>query len=237
MSASAKVLGWAKGSTAALAAVLPRVLVGGLKGGAVGAVGMGVLGAALAAASAQWWHARGAELPSWLYASLVAVPVLWAVAGGFVGTVRGLLSALGQALLDQGLVRWVYAQVKPAAASVVRAAQGRIPARAGEVAAMLKAQLDAQEERGGAEPGRLDAVTHWLAMRSRRVLALSVIGHVARAPSGAQAIAELEKLGIARLEQVLLDSLGDLFAVKVTLVAGATMLLSVAPQVVYALAG
>ncbi|PZR07412.1 MAG: hypothetical protein DI536_27555 [Archangium gephyra] len=220
-----------QGSLALLKAV-PRVALGGVLGALQGFLMLGALGGALAAASTWWWKHQSFEAPSWLWASLALPPVVLALAGGYVGAVRGLLAALARQVVEKQLVGWLYAQVKPAMhAAVKKVTPGSSPQAVAEALARefeAPAQLD--------EPASLsDRLARFVVMRSRRALALSLITHVARAPNGEAAVAELEKLGVAKLEDIVIGNLEDLFALKLDLIAGGALVVCVLPQAVFAL--
>lgn len=58
---------------------------------------------------------------------------------------------------------------------------------------------------------------------------------MARAKDGAAAIEELEKLGVAKLEHIVVGNLEDLFAMELTLIAGGALVLCVLPQLIFQL--
>jgi hypothetical protein len=212
----------AQGSLAFLAAV-PRLVLGALAGAALGLVILGGVGALLAFGSAVLW--RGSTVPAWLTASLFLTPVVLALAGLYVGAVRGFLSALAEQLVQKKLVAYLYAQVKPAALAAMKRANGAEPA---QLAEELRTQLaSAPEEKPGSFS---DRVAHFITMNSRRVLALSVVAHVARAKSGSEAAAEVEKLGVAKLEDIVVGQLEDLFSLQLTLITGGALLVCLLPQ-------
>lgn len=220
-----------QGSRAFLSSV-PRIALGGLKGGFIGLFAAVTLGFLLALGSALLWRGN-AELPGWLSASLFLMPVVLGLAGLFIGAVQGLLAALAGQLEQKKLVAYLYAQVKPAVVAALKKSTGSDPAQlAAEVQAQLGSSLG--EDPAAEKPkGFGDGLAHWVTMRSRRVLALSVVAHVARAKDRNEAAAELEKLGVAKLEDIVLGTLEDLFAVKLTLVAAGALVLSFAPQAVW----
>lgn len=220
----------AQGSRVFLSSV-PRIALGGLKGGFIGVFSATTLGFLLALGSALLWRGN-TELPGWLSASLFLMPVVLGLAGLFIGAVQGLLAALAGQLEQKKLVAYLYAQVKPAVAAALKKSTGSDPA---QLAAEVQAQLGSTLETPAAEKpkGFGDRLAHWVTMRSRRVLALSVVAHVARAKDRNEAAADLEKLGVAKLEDIVLGTLEDLFAVKLTLVAAGALLLSFAPQAVW----
>ena len=220
----------AQGSRVFLSAV-PRIALGGLSGAFTGFFIMGLLGALLSFASAMMWR-ENPDIPAWLSASLFVTPLVLALAGVFIGGVRGLLAALAGQLQEKKLVAYLYAQVKPAIVVAVQKSSGANPER---LAAEVQAQLSRTfaEEPGQKKESVADQLAHWVTMRSRRVLALTLVTHVARAENGAAAAGELEKLGVAKLEDIMLGNLEDLFALKLTLVAGGALLLSFVPQAIW----
>ncbi|MDP2272584.1 MAG: hypothetical protein Q8K32_17755 [Archangium sp.] len=220
----------AQGSRVFLSAV-PRIALGGLGGAFTGFFIMGVLGALLSFASAMMWRGNP-DIPAWLSASLFVTPLVLAVAGVFLGGVRGLLAALAGQLQEKKLVAYLYAQVKPAIVVAVQKSSGANPQ---QLAAEVQAQLSRTfaGEPGQKQESVVDRLAHWVTMRSRRVLALTLVTHVARAENGAAAAGELEKLGVAKLEEIVVGNLEDLFALKLTLVAGGALLLSFVPQAIW----
>lgn len=220
----------AQGSRAFLSAV-PRVALGGLKGGLGGFLLMGALGAALSVGSGLLWRGNAA-LPGWLTASLFVTPLVLGLAGLFIGAVRGLLAALAVQVVEKKLLAYLYAQVKPAVVAAVRKSSGADPS---QLAAEVHTQLGKTLEEAPAEkPASLgDRLAHFVTMNSRRVLAMSVVAHVARAKNGAEAKEELEKLGVAKLEAIVVGSLEDLFAVKLTLIAGGALVVAFMPQAIW----
>ena len=220
----------AQGARAFISTV-PRVALGGFKGGLGGLVLMGLLGSALSASSALLWR-DNPSIPGWLTASLLVTPVVLALAGLFIGAVRGLVGALAEQVVEKKLVAYLYAQVKPAVLSAVRTAGGLSPT---QLAAEVRTQLDVSLAAAPDEKPRgfIDGLAHWLTMNSRRVLLLSVVAHVARAKDAETAKAELEQLGVAKLEAIVLGSLEDLFSVKLTLVAAGALLVALGPQVAW----
>lgn len=220
----------AQGSRAFLSAV-PRVALGGITGAGIGLVTMGAFGGLLSFASALLWRGKE-QLPSWLSASLFVTPLVLGAAGIFIGGVRGVLAALAGQVVEKKLLAYLYAQVKPAVVAAVQRSSGADPAQlAEEVQTQLNRTL--AEEPGEKPAGLADRLAHWITMNSRRVLALSVVAHIARAKNGAEAAAEMEKLGVAKLEAIVVGSLEDLFSVKLTLIAGGALVVSFLPQAIW----
>lgn len=230
---NARLVELSKQGSLALLRAVPRVALGGVLGALQGLVVMGAVGGVLAAISTWWWKHQSFEAPAWLWASLALPPVVLALAGGYVGAVRGLLAALSEQVVEKQLVGWLYAQVKPAMhAAVKKVTPGSSPQAVAEALSRefeTPAQLD--------EPKSMsDRLARFVVMRSRRAMALSLITHVARAPNGAAAVDELEKLGVAKLEDIVVGNLEDLFSMKLNLIAGGALVLCVLPQIVFAIA-
>ncbi len=215
----------AQGTLAFLSAV-PQLAVGTIRGAALGLLLLGAVGGLLAFGSATMWH--GAALPMWLSTSLFLTPVVLAAAGLFVGAVRGFLAALAEQIVAKKLVVYVYAQVKPAVIAALRKVNGADPV---QLAAQLQAQLTEGPSAPDVEDRAVDRLANFIIMNSRRMLALSVVTHVARAKSGAEAAAEIEKLGVAKLEDIVIGQLEDLFLLKLTLVTCGAFLVCLLPQV------
>jgi hypothetical protein len=216
----------------AFLSIVPRVVLGALAGAAGGFVLGVALGSALSGAALFLW--RAVDLPGWLRISLVLTPVVLALAGGYVGFVRGILSALARQVVEKKLLSWVYAQVKPAAATAL----GKVGSSdAGRLAGAVRDELAsvfAREEQEAPRPqGLAERVAHFVTLRSRRMLAFTVVAHLARAKTGAQAAEEIETLGLQKLELIVVSSLEDLFSMKLNLVAGLAFLACLAPQLVF----
>lgn len=229
---NARLLELGKQGTVALAKSAPRVALGGVWGALQGLVFGGLLGGVLAAASTWWWRRQAFEAPSWLWASLVLPPIVLALAGTYIGTVRGLLAALAKQLVEKQLVGWLYAQLKPALnAALKKVTPGSSPH---DVARALASEFETPP--GLEEPKTLsDRVARLVVLHSRRAMALTLLTHVARANDGAAAIEEVEKLGVAKLEHIVVGNLEDLFAMKLTLIAGGALVLCVLPQLIFQL--
>jgi hypothetical protein len=214
--------------TIAFVSAIPHIALGALAGAAIGLVSMLALGALLSFLSGLLW--RGTELPTWLSASLFLTPIVLAIVGTYVGGVRGFLIALAQQLVEKKLVAYVYAQVKPAAVAALAKAKGSTPiALAEEVQRQLVINDEAVEK-----PATLsEKVAQFLTLHSRRVLALTLVTHVARAKTREEAAAEVEKLGLAKLEHIAVGQFEDLFSLKLTLLTGAALLICAAPQIAF----
>lgn len=230
---NAKLAGYARQGGTVMLQVAPRVVGSGLWGAVKGFAGFGLLGGALALTSYLVFWRNGPESLAW---STLLLPALLAAAGLYTGAVKGLLGGLARQLVERKVVAYLYASVKPALVKVAKSAQGKAPPAAGEVAKNVRLELEREWARAiGDEPPKTlgDKVARFLALRSRRMLMASVVAHLARAKSGGEAVAELEKLGVQRLELMMLDTLEDLFSLKLTLILGAAFVISIAPQLIW----
>src|SRR4051794_19850861 len=104
---SAKLKALARQGGVAVVSIVPRVALSGLLGALKGLVIMGLIGGALAGASALMWKSFGFAAPNWLLASLALTPVVMALAGGYTGAVRGLLQGLAAQLVERKLLAYV----------------------------------------------------------------------------------------------------------------------------------
>lgn len=109
-------------------------------------------------------------------------------------------------------------------------AKGTAPA---QLAEELRAELSSATEE--MPESFSDRVAHFIAMSSRRVLALSVVARVARAKNASEAAAEVEKLGVAKLEAIVVGQLEDLFSLQLTWIAGGSLLVCLVPQLAWLL--
>lgn len=227
-----KLQAFAKQGGRALLQTLPKVALGAIKGAFGGALLLTAIGGALAFASSLIWPA---DVPRWVVvATAVLCPLVLGLAGLYTGAVRGLLKALAAQLVEKKLLAYVYAQVKPAAVSAAKRVTAGASAQA--VAAQVKVELEKQLDAAdaGEPPGSFaDRVARFLTLRSRKLLALSLISHVARAKSGAEAVQEVETLGLQKLEKIVVETLEDLFSMKLTLVSAAALVVCAAPQAIW----
>lgn len=215
----------------------PRLVVGALWGSVTGFFAGALLGSALAGLA--WWLWLGAaHLPSWLSVSLVLTPIVLALAGGYIGFVRGVLSALAKQVVEKKLLAWVYAQVKPAAVTALAAVGSSNSAQLASRVRDEVAKRFAMEEAEAPAPKTLaERVARFVTLRSRRMLAWSVVAHLARATTGAAAAAEIETLGLEKLELIVVSSLEDLFSMKLNLIAGAALVVCAVPQLIFLVLG
>jgi hypothetical protein len=193
-----------------LVAALPGIAwatLGGLFGGALrlGAVGLAL--GLVTVASARWWL----ELPGWLvWANLLVAPFVLAVAGAYIGTIRGFLAALASALVEGGVVPALYGLVRPVLVRVGSGIARRTdPLTRGEAVSRVHAHVQAVMRSNEAEPPRgvLDRFERNLAERTQTWLALASIATAADAPDRAAALADLEQRGIEGVEASLADAI------------------------------
>lgn len=217
----------------ALIDLVPRAVWRGVKGSFAGFFLMGFLGLALAGAGALASAIDIVPQPRWLVlVNLAWVPLVFAIAGGYAGAINGFLSAVAEEVERRGLAARVFAVVKPVCLAVARKARG---APAGDLAADLRGALDQRlDEDRLQRPATLgERAEHFLAMRSRRILCLSVLRTVVTARDRQAAIADLETFGVQRLGMILTDTIEDLFAMQVYLAAALALVAAAVPAIVY----
>ncbi len=231
-----KLKAYAVQGSAVFLSTVPRIVGSGLLNALGGGFFGALLGVGIALGTSMWWgHAR-AETPAWALALLWLSPPALGAAGLYIGAVRGLLAGLAQQMLDKKLVAFLYAQLKPALVGATRKLQGKADVSAEEVARTLREELMPKLNQAAEKPsGFGDKVAGFLVLRSRRLMALSLIGHVARAKSGAEALAEAETLGVKKLEAVLVETIEDLFSIKLLLVGALALVVSAIPHLALAL--
>jgi hypothetical protein len=135
----------------------------------------------------------------------------------------------------RGLAERLFALVKPVCLFVAKKSRG---APGGSLSAELRGallqRLSADKLQRAASFG--ERVEHFLAMRSRRLLCLSVVRAVARARDREAAVEELTTFGVRQLKMILNDTLEDLFAMQVYTAAALALVAAAVPSVVYAVA-
>lgn len=197
----------------ALIEIIPRAAWAGIKGAVGGFFLFGLIGGAFALVS---WLVRRwlGDTTSWLTLTLfVLMPLAFALAGLWSGAIRGAASKVAEELAARKAVVWLYAIIKPACSSALRKVSGRTVSRdelMREVDAALSSRLSASEAEVKAQPASFsERVARFLAMNSRRVFCLGVVHAALSGQDGAGAVANVEKLGLERVEQLLADLLGD----------------------------
>lgn len=226
----------ARSAGQALLQAIPSLVGGGFFGALKGVLLQGLLGVGLAGATAFIWSRAEVQVPAWLFVTLVLTPVVLGLAGGYTGAIRGVLQGLAEQLVEKRLVAWVYALVKPACVTAVKRLREAPAADAASVAARLQHELEqsfAGADEEGAPASKRERVVRFVAQRSRRVFVVAVVGHVAGAKSAGEAVAQVESLTLPALERVLVETLEDLFSLKLMLVTVLSLLLCVAPQLVF----
>lgn len=231
--ATGSVADVARSALTALIDLLPRALWRAFKGGLSGSLVLGLTGLALAGLVAAA-DARGIlTIPRWLLiTNLLWVPFIFSLAGGYAGSLNGLLSTIAEEVESRGLAARLYAVLKPACLAVVKRARG-------DQATPLSRALRSALEQGLSQtaPPRPQTFSEraeiYLATRSRRLLCLSALGVLATAPDRDSALLGLESLSVRQLARVLSDTLEDLFSMHITIAAALALVAASAPTLVH----
>lgn len=218
-----------------LISIVPSLLKGAVLGALKGLFLFGILGVAVGGAyvfAPSWLGVPAA--PGWLLAlGMLLPPLALAVAGGYALMVRGFTGRLAEEAQERGLVRYLYAIIKPALAQVSSRLGGRQKLSRSELSRAIKASV-AEQVREAMEPPQgppsfLKKVEGFLAENSYRVLGLVAVKAAVTAPDGATAVKNLEEIGIERVEVTLSETLEDLFFFQMVLALGAGVLVSAVP--------
>lgn len=219
-----------------LAGVVPSLLKAGVLGALKGVFLFGALGVGVGAAYVYAPSMLGLPAASgWLTAlGMLLPPLALALAGGYALMVRGFTGRLAEEAQELGLVRYLYAIIKPALAQVSRRVSGKVNLSRAELKSAIKQSVaeqvrDAMEARAEGPRSFLKQVEGFLAENSRRVLGLVAVKAVLTAPDQATAMKNLEEVGIERVELVLSETLEDLFFFQMLLALGAGVLVSAVP--------
>lgn len=226
----------ARGAGKALLQAIPPLVGGGFRGGLKGVILQGLLGLALAGSAAVMWRRSAEQVPWWMYLSLAVTPVVLALAGGYTGAIRGVLKGLAEQLVERRLVAWIYALVKPACVSVIKRLKASPAPDAPSVAKQLEEELErsfSAAQEGDEPPSRANRVVRFVAQRSRRIFVVAVVGQVATAKSADEAVAQVEALSLPALERLLVETLANLFSLKLLLVSALSLTACVLPHLIY----
>jgi hypothetical protein len=219
-----------------LMGLVPSLLKAGVLGALKGLFLFGVLGVGVGGAYVYAPSLLGLPAaPGWLTAlGLLLPPVALALAGGYALMVRGFTGRLAEEAQQLGLVRYLYAIIKPALAQAARRVSGKGDVSRAELKSAIKQSVaeqvrEAMEARAEGPPSFLKKVEGFLAENSRRVLGLVAVKAVLTAPDRGTAVKNLEEVGLERVEVVLSETLEDLFFFQMLLALGAGVLVSAVP--------
>ena len=189
---------------------------------------------------------RLSETPaaSWfLVATFFWVPFVFAACGAYAGAVRGLVVGLAEQLMELGVVPFLYAVVRPALTSAATqlAATGR-RAPGGQSLSVVRKAIDerilqtseAMTAQMGPPSGLGDRIQRKLSQRAQGLLCHAAVrAALQRGSKQADAVVELEQLGIERLSEALGGSLMGAMKLHVVLAYGGALVLGVLPYAVY----
>lgn len=219
-----------------LISLVPSLLKGAVLGALKGLFLFGILGVGVGGAYVFAPSLLGVPAaPGWLLAlGMLLPPLALAVAGGYALMVRGFTGRLAEEAQERGLVRYLYAIIKPALAQVSRRLGGKEQLSRAELSRAIKASVaeqvrDAMDARAQGPRSFRQKVEGVLAENSYRVLGLVAVKAAVTAPNGATAVKNLEEIGIERVETTLSETLEDLFFFQLLLALGAGVLVSAVP--------
>lgn len=223
-----------------LIAALPGIAWGTLRGLAGGWLLLGLVGLGLGlatAASARFVLA----LPTWLvWTNLLVGPFVLALAGAYVGAIRGFLIALARALVDRGVVPSLYALVRPAIARVASGITRHTdPLTRREAVTRIHAHVEEALRPADAEPpkGALERFERRLAERTHTWLAVASIASAANASDRAVAMADLEQRGVEGVESGLTDTIRAAYRTQALLALAIASVLLAVPWITYMIVG
>lgn len=218
--------------------MVPGLVGAGLLGALKGLLVFGLTGLVAGALFVLLPRAMGLPpAPLWLEVlSLLLPPLALAVSGGYVLMVQRVTERLAHEAQERGLVRYLYAIIKPVLVQVGRRLQGKGTLSRAELSRAIEdsmaervhaAVADAEQ----APPSMGERMEGFLMEQSRRVLGLLALRAALTAPDSSTAVRNVEELGIERLELVLADTLEDLFFVQMVLAFLAGVLVASVPAV------
>jgi hypothetical protein len=216
----------------ALLDLIPRAVWRAVKGGFGGFFLAGLLGLSIAAGSAGAVALHVISQPRWLtLVNLAWVPLVFGVAGAYVGALNGFLSAISDEIERRNLAARLFVVVKPACLAALESARG---GSGNDLAGDLRIAVDTEARAGLTEPPTSlgERAERFLAARSSRLLCLSVVHRVGAAKDRGSAMRELESLGVERLQVILVETVEDLFAVQMHVAAALALVAAAAPTLV-----
>jgi hypothetical protein len=213
-----------------------RGLLGGLKGLLLYGVGAGLLGLGGALIGRLRW-----ELPWWLVAVNAVVPMIaLGAAGAYASGLRSALLYLAEQMERRGVIRALYALLRPTLLKAARSAEGAArPVTERELAQKLRQSvLGRLRECEAPEDVRRslgERLSTFVAGRLQRQLVFGVLGSLAAEMSAGASAEEMEQSGLAQLERALSELIVDLFELQARLALAVAFVVSVLPTVLYVL--
>ncbi len=218
----------------------PGLLWASIKGFLVGGFLFGVVGLVIAALPALASHFGTLILPTWLlYTTAFLAPIALGIAGAYIGFVRGFFGALVAKMIEAKLVERLYARMQPHLRTVVASLRARSgPLTRSELVQTWKESIQGRvgdalaEEKASSLFGRME---RYLITRWSTVLCAMALQPGKSEADRTQAIADVETLGVGKVEEVCADAILGLYLVQCIVAVGLALLAIAVPFVVWAL--
>jgi len=178
------------------------------------------------------------EAPLWLeILGVLLPPVALSISGGYILMMQRMTQGLAQQAQERGVVRYLYAVIKPVLVQVGRRIRGTGTLSRAELSRAIESSVAEQMHEAAVNgdsdsPSLGERMEGFLMEHSRRVLGLLALRAAVTAPDAATAVRNVEDVGLERLEIALADTLEDLFLVQMLLALLAGLLVAGAPAVI-----
>lgn len=180
-------------------------------------------------------------MPLWLESLGFLLPAIaLSLSGGYILMVQRVTEGLAREVQERGMVRYLYAVIKPVLVQVGRRIQGKGTLSRAELSRVIESSVAEQLREAAADgeqaPRSLgERMEGFLMEHSRRVLGLLALRAALTAPDASTAARNVEELGIDRLEMALAETLEELFFVQMLLALMAGVLVAASPAVIWLL--
>lgn len=223
----------------ALVEIIPGAVGRGLLGAVKGFFLFGLAGAAIGAGGALLARLRW-DLPVWMISlNAVVATVALALAGAYGMGLRSALTRLASEMEKRGVVRAIYALIRPALLKAARKAEeASRPLTQAELTRSIRESVGGRLRDSAAGVGAkslLDRVVRFIAGQLQEQMVLGVVMQVATAEKPDSAVEELEHTGLGKVEEAVSKFIVELFEMQTMLAFGAALVASVLPIVVYVL--
>jgi hypothetical protein len=219
--------------------VVPSLVGAGLLGAIKGLVVFGLMGLLAGALFVLLPRFLGLpQAPLWLeILGFLLPPLALSLSGGYILMVQRVTERLAHEVQERGLVRYLYAVIKPVLVQVGRRVQGKGTLSRAELSRAIEASVtermqEVADPSDQAPPTLGKRMESFLMEHSRRVLGLLALRAALTAPDKSSAVHNVEDVGIERLEMALADTLEDLFFIQMLLALLAGLLVAGAPAVI-----
>lgn len=178
------------------------------------------------------------QAPLWLETlGVLLPPVALSISGGYILMMQGMTQRLAREAQERGLVRYLYAVIKPVLVQVGRRMRGTGTLSRAELSRAIERSVAEQMQEAAvdgdpASPSFGERMEGFLMEHSRRVLGLLALRAAVTAPDAETAVRNVEDVGLERLEMTLAETLEDLFFVQMLLALIAGLLVASAPAVI-----